>query len=343
MNVLHIAEKVAPEIQMSYPNDQDRIFSYLSLVQNKIWNSGLFHGSTSFFYVNLDQYGNIITPHGYNVLLGCNVGFRPIRISSQYSLFHANGNAEKAILDRNFSQEVTYLGESPVMIQIDDPWLKYCNSFISVVGSSCESRKFTDVSALDVNGNPIYTYIKQTKKSSRLVVCGEESVEKYVDVREGVRYSITAKPQCHKNIIVSRITSIVKDPTLGPVSYYLHYNGLSKLIARLEPFETRSEYKRYKVSGKCVQNNQVLGLFKQSKPLDIVSDSQKFISTNMEAIILIAKGFYQKIDKNDSQGGESFIQDGIRALREELRGHRVNTVEQIQVKVFNQTYKKNFA
>ena len=32
-----IANFVAPYVGMSYPNDQDRVFELLSLVQNKIW------------------------------------------------------------------------------------------------------------------------------------------------------------------------------------------------------------------------------------------------------------------------------------------------------------------
>lgn len=339
-----IADKVAPEIQMTYPNDQDRVFSYLSFVQKKIWNSGLFHNSTAFFHVNLDEFGNIITPHGYNVLLGCNVDFRPITITSQYSLFHANGDADASLRDKNFSQEVTYLGESPVTIQPNDSWFKSCNSFISVLGSSCESKKFTDISALGKNGKPIYTYYKETRRSSKLIVCGEEKLNSdNIDVRNGVRYAITNTPQFHKNIIVTQINGIFKDQTLGPVEYYLNSNGLSRLVARLEPFETHSSYKRYKVSGRCVRKNQVLGLFKMSEPIDIISESQYFISSNLEAIILIAKGFKMKFDKEDQQAGESFIQDGIKALREEIRGNRVNTIDRLQIKVESKIRKTNFA
>lgn len=344
--VSFIAEKIAPFIQLSWPNDQEAIFSYLSLAQQKIWRAGFFHNSIQHHYVNTDLNGNIITPHGYNILLGCNVNFKPVTITSHYSFFHCNGNGETALKDKNLYTETVFLGNSPVFFQPNDSWMKKSRMFVTVKGQICEERKFSDVSVLGLDGKPIYTYVKETKKGSKIVLCSQEKADSIgVEYRDGVRYAITAKPQFHKNILVSQILGIFKDQTLGPVEYYLtDESGFGRLCARLEPFETRSEYKRYKVSGHCIKKGQILGLFKMSKPVDIVSENQYFLSDNIEAIIAIVKSFKIKNDEEDIQKAQTFMNDGLNSLREEIRGGRVKVREHLQVES-NRDFSniKNFA
>lgn len=330
-----IAEFIAPYIGASYPNDKEKVFKNLSLVQDKIWRSGLFYDSTKYFYVQVDSDGNIITPHGYNVLLGCNIDFKPITLSHYHSVFHKNGTGERSLEDKNFFKESTFLGESPVMVQPNDLINKNNDYFITVQGGSCDAGKHTDVLALDKCDSPIYTYYKNTDddENTILVPCLPESNKNETKNREGIRFAISHQPQYHKEILVKSIYAIFKEETLSPVRYYLtdKETGVGTLMAELQPYDIKSSYKRYKISGKCIRRGQILGLFKRSAPVEIVSDEQLFLSGNKEAILLIAKGFYLKIDKEDVQKGDKFISDGIMALREEIQGNRVGKRESLQV------------
>lgn len=337
-----IAEFIAPYVGCSWPNDERKIFELMSLVQNKIWQSGKFHNSTKFFYVNVRSDRTIITPHGYNVLLGCNINFQPVNINSPNGLFHRNGPSEAPMVGGNFNTTIQYLGESPVTKQPNEAWCSPCGNhrftcdndyFITVVGENCSTKAHTLVSALGKNNKPIYTYYKEETGGEPTVCESEDIAATEIKYNEGVRYPILGQKVFYKDILVTNIYNIIKEPSLVPVEYYLteRRTGIGSLIARLEPYEIISKYKRYQISNNCIRKNCVLALFKQSKPVDIVSESQIFISDNKDAILCMAQGIYQIHEKQELNLGNGFIQQGLVALREELREESPNTNDKLQI------------
>lgn len=335
-----IAEFIAPYIGMSYPNDENRIFENLSLVQDEIWSSGKFYGSTKYFYAPIRSDNTIITPHGYNVLLGCNINFKSVNINGTSAIFHKNGPSETPLAENGFSKDVYHLGDSPVMFQPNGSWCKPCGPnkgkvdfYISVCGGDCEINKKTLVSSLGRNGKPIYTYFKEETGDKPIVCEDRDLIVEEIKYNEGVMYDVVGQHVNHKDIIVGDIYNIIKDPTISPVEYYLvnKETGVGTLMARLEPYETVSNYKIYQISKSCVRNNCVLGLFKRSKPVDIVDPSQILISNNKSAILSIAKGVHKKFAEDNIQLGETFIMGGINLLAKEVREQKPNSTARLQI------------
>jgi len=335
-----IAEFIAPYIGMSYPNDEQRIFETLSLVQDEIWSSGKFYGSTKFFYTPVREDNTIVTPHGYNVLLGCNINFKPVNINGTAAIFHKNGPAESPLALDGFSNDVYHLGDSPVMFQPNSQWCKPCGPsgckseyYIAVCGGDCEKDKKTLVSSLGCNGRPIYTYYKEETENKPIVCEDRDLADEEVKYNEGVMYPIVGQQVYYNDIIIGDIYNIIKDPTLNPVNYYLvnKDTNVGTLIARLEPYEVTSNYKIYQISKSCVKNNCVLGLFKRSKPSSIVDPAQILISDNKNAILSIAKGVQKKYSEDNIQLGEAFILGGINLLAKEVREQRPNSTAKMQV------------
>lgn len=340
MNLVgQIADEIAPYVGMSYPNDEKRLFDLLSLVQDQIWMSGKFYNSTKYFYTPVRDNNHIITPHGYNVLLGCNIDFKPVSINGVASIFHKNGPLEAPLKDTGFSRSVYHLGDSPVMIQPNDEWCSPCSSsspreyYVAVCGGGCDTGKETLVSALGCNKKPIYTYRKEETESEPIVCEDRDLQETEIRYSEGVVYPILGQKVYHENILVSEIYNIIKDPTTAPVEYYLvdKDTRVGVLTARLEPYETNAIYKRYQVSQSCVKAKCILGLYKKSKPVKIVDPSQIFISGNMQAIMSIAQGIDHKYSKGDIEKGMAYIRDGINLLNLEVREERPNKNSKLQV------------
>ena len=334
-----IADEIAPFVGMSYPNDEKRLFDLLSLVQDQIWMSGKFYNSTKYFYTPVRDNNLIITPHGYNVLLGCNIDFRPVSINGVASIFHKNGPLEVPLKQGGFSQSVYHIGDSPVMIQPNDEWCSPCKPktkrdyYIAVQGGGCETNKETLVSVSGCNGKQIYTYRKEETESEPVICEDRDLVETEIKYSEGVVYPILGKMVFHENIIISEVYNIIKDPTVSPVEYYLvdKETRVGVLTARLEPYETNAKYKRYQVSKSCVKGKCILGLYKKSKPVKIVDESQIFISDNMQAILSIAQGIDHKYSKGDIEKGMAYIRDGINLLNLEVREERANKNSKLQV------------
>lgn len=345
--VEQIAKIVSQYVNLSWPNDEENIFEILSLVQNEIWQSGKYYNSTRWFYVNTREDDTIITPHGFNVLLGLNVDFKPIQINDGYFLFHKNGPADVPLVTDKFQTSVYHLGDYPTFRNYAD----FCTSCegtekkcynITVKGLNCGTVKeppFTIISALDYNGRNIFTYYKDNKKNP-VCVCNPEP-DSQIDYINGIRFPITSNCVTYKNIKISKILNITKEPSLTPVEYYLNEVGSKNafLIARLEPFETNVNYKVYKITNqKCVKGKCILGLFKQSKPNDITHKQEFFISDNLNAIISIAKGVQFKFKENDIQRGNAFIIDGIRALSREVKEQSPSKKPTIQMETLGPSH-----
>jgi hypothetical protein len=341
ITVKEVAEFVAPYVGMSYPNDDIRLFELLSLVQARIWGSGRFYGSTKFFHVGVDGENNIITPHGYNVLLGCNMDFKPVTIHGMTSLFHKNGPAEAPISQKGFNAGAFHLGDYAVMYQPNDQWCVRCgimqpnkDYYIAVKSSdNCADVRFTTVSSLGCDGKPIYTYMKEASSMTPTVCGNEEIADGEIDYTEGVVYPIKGEQIAYNDIITTFVYSIRKEPTKTPVEYYLvdKETGQGFLTARLEPYETESKYKKYRVTGDCIKNKCILGLFKMSKPAEIKHESQLFVTDNRHAILCMAQSMDQLHNKQDFNTAEIFLQKSLIALREELREESPNAQNKMQI------------
>ena len=343
LTVGEVCRIIAKHVERTFPNDRESIYEILDLVKEKIWFSGKFYGSTKWGWCKVREDGTIITPHGYNVLLGVKPDNAPtMDIKDKYFLFHKNGPTSSIINDKNFNNSVVEYGEYPTLLPPD----KYFTGrggeewYVSVkspgLGISKDLR-IARVLARDYNGNIIYTYVfnnPEDPEQDGTRQLGPDEIDKYEGVIEGIDYAIKGVDVLYKNIKISSVYGIQKDPTVAPVEFWLYEakscaNGI--LMARMEPNETVSSYRSYKVPNKCIRSGWVYGLFKMSKPQKTCYDSELFLTDNRSAIISIAKGVYKQNYKDQMSEGRMFIDDGIRALNDELRENKSSQSSTIQV------------
>lgn len=344
LNAAQVAEKVAKYIKLCWPQDREAIFENLTLVEEQIWKSGKFHNSTAWFYVGVNSDGTLITPHGYNVLLGIDLNGKPAKIRDKQFLFHANGPGDVMLegVCKKLYSDVYDLGESPVMFQPTD--IEYCGcnrcnfsspkniQVITPAANYISNEQFTIVSGLNYKGNDIYTYEKEDENGVvESCLCSQEDSEDF-KVIQGVKYPISWKGFARCNVPFSRINNIIKSPTPVPVEYYVvGSNGCKKLIARLEPSQIVSRYRRYQLDTRCRGKTCVLALFKRSEPDPIQFDNQLFISRNRQAIISMAMAMDYKYNQSDPSRAVPYLSDAMAQLNAELKENRSNSLTSIQV------------
>jgi hypothetical protein len=327
---------VATKIGKRWPYDKEEIMDNLSLVAEEIWKSGVFKGSTKWAYVSVNSDNTIVTPHGYNVLLGLNQDFKPMKIRQDHFLFHQNGVGEKAVFEGS-NKDVIDLGEFPIFTLIER-LCKPCSGsecpsykIAARILGSCEGFPETRIYGNDQNGHPIYSYVKSENGLDEVCQCTQEEAEYYNDTVEGIRIKLTNTLQAF-DIQFSSITGIVKPATSSPVEYWaINHSGLAKMIARLEPFESSSSYRIYKVPKSCIKQACVFGLFKIKQPERYVDGSQAFISDNISSLISIAIGVDKKYKRDELQLGQQYIGDGVLSLANEVRESNSNAESPIQV------------
>jgi len=343
MLVGQIASQVAGYVQKCYPADKEDIFSLLTLVQDTIWKLGKFHNSTAYFHVNVHRDGTIVTPNSYNVLLGININSKPVPIKDQSFLFHQNGPGS-SMVDKVCSglyQNAYDLGESPVLFQPTDKNCR-CGSCGDVprnikVKTPSEgyvsNQQYSIVSGLDHKGNNIYTYETQDSEGQiETCLCTESQDEEDYSVIEGVRYPIFHEGVTRCNVPFTRINNIIKTPTPVPVEYYVvGKEGCETLIARMEPNQIVSKYRRYQLDTRCRNLSCVLGLFKRSEPDPVTYENQVFISRNMQAIISLCIAMDFKYNKTNPGAAVPYLNDALAQLNAELKENKSNTTRNIQV------------
>lgn len=339
MIVEEAAKLIAQRIGRSYPSDKKIIFSHLDLIAEHIWASGLFKDSTKWTYVSVGEDNKIISPDGYDVLLGVNINFKPITIRDSTFLFHSNGPAEAPIHDNYFYRNVIDLGRFPVNRLIDNlcnvcscdkPKCYYIGAKIL---NNCGTPPKTRIYGKNEKGDEIFTY--KVGEKEEVNICSEEDADVYEDAIQGVEIKLSERTTTPK-ILFSKVTSIVKEPSNSYVEYYA-IDSKTKVgvpIAKLSPFDIVSSYRLYQVPSSCVKKRCVFALFKMTKPSQIIDESQPFITDNKNAILSIAMGLDYKFNQGDLEKGETFLSTGIRDLAIELKEDEANTKTNIQFQKF---------
>jgi hypothetical protein len=338
---------IAPFIEKSWPNDKETIFNVLSLVNEEIWNSGLFPDSTKWAYVKVGQNGTITNPHGYSVLLGAKVGCDKFEVRDSYFMFHSNGPLREPDESSSFSKNIQFLGAYPTLINPQNDFQFKCGDRGFNIGvSACNlppSRfpPLTIISGLNLQGRPIYTYRFEDTRSDEVRIAEDDEITNYspddVDFEsgliEGVQFPITSNIIKFSNVAFSDVYNIVKQPTLTDVDYWLVDEATCKAtkIATLGPFQTRSAYNIYRIDNKCINSNCAFALFKREKPDPIINDSQFILTNNQNALISMAKGIHSMYYKEDINVGTAFITKALRDIGRELTQANPAASSKIQV------------
>ncbi len=348
MDARKAGELIAPYVELSWPNDQVKIFSILDLVQEIIWKSGFFEGSTKWATVRVQSDGTIVTPHTYPILVGAKIGHQKLDIKDSYFTIHENGSLKDPDESDYFSKNIQFVGSYPTLINhIDD--IKLCKKAYKIgVVSPCLPPSgvppLTTISANGVDGRRIYTYRFRERsdpeliEDDKIIEYGPDDVQIEDGVLEGIIYPVTNKLITYGNILVSEIYNIQKAPTLSRVDYYLldpdqkccAESGI--LVASLDPFETRSNYNVYRVVNRCINKGTVFGLFKKGRPEEIVNETQVILSNDKNGLISLAKGVQYKFFKDQKDKGDIFIADGLNSISQELVANNPGLINTPQIR-----------
>lgn len=356
INAKTAGELIAGYVEKSWPNDREEIFRILDLVQEVIWESGFFEGSTKWATVKVNPDKTIVTPRGYQILVGAKYGCSKMDIKDVYFTLHENGPLTEPEESESFSRNIQFLGSYPTLINhIEDS--KICKGGYRLgVISKClppsSTPPLTVVSAHDKQGKRIYTYRFDQSEEPEFVDEGDfgghgpNEVSLQEGILEGVVYPVTNKLIKYSNVIVSDIYNIQKDPSLSRVDYYLFdeaddgCKSRGILIASLDPFETVSKYNIYKIVDRCITKDRMYGLFKRNKPETLVNDSQLILTDNKRGLIALAKGVQYKYSKDDHSQGNAFLADGLDAISKELIANNPAFNQTLQIRNIRDTSSK---
>jgi len=331
------AQVIGSFIDCSYESSGNhaKLLRVLSLVNGYVWKKGIWPGMTAQFNVRLDRRtGQIITPHGYNVLLKVNISGEPISMGDEYFKFHQNGRGSlDECCGQNWSTRVIDLGYSPVLVQPNDP--AACDCYHVGVSTDGNPDLTKDIEVSLVKGYHVegdqepekVIYTSRLDTDLRLLaspcqcqpaeltsVTGEEIIE-------GVEFPINGKMIIFDDLCWGRVSGISKPVTNCPVDYWSvnSVTGNFFRIARLEPNETNSSYRRYKVPDQCCEYPNVLGLFKVSAPTPLVTFSQQLVFGDHECLISLSKAIDFLYYKNDADASAPFFARGLQCLEENYR------------------------
>ena len=344
MTADQICTMTADIIGMSYPNDKKKMFFLCQMANQEIWKQGKWHGMIKEFFVNTreDQNGYkfIITPNGYDVLLGVNLDSNPSRITNNWFQFHRNGNGsttkEKGW---NFTESVMDMGVFPVIeqprkrneisVESNDP------VYLAVRSRGCESDdvKLT-ISGENGIGDLHYSFPSTVNNPLvRSLANPEQTKVEKIEPTYGIEYKLTNKFSLYENVSWSNITSIHKDVTNNPVDIYaVHDSGESYLVATLAPHQKQSSYRRYMLPKELCGNSQcVHAMFKVSEPDNIEFGTQRMITENVTALIDMMIGMDYKYFKKDLNAGALYILSSVKALEDSTRENMSNHQSSIQV------------
>lgn len=332
MNAGLAGEKIAKFIDRSWPNDKKEIFNILRLGINKAWQQGKWIGMTAEFEVKIqkDSFGQnyIIAPPTHPILLAINVDGKPRTLRDKYFMFHRNGDGH--IRNRKgckWNQQVYDLGAVPVFNKNNINFCKGVTIGVRSIGPAGPNEKIV-ISGSYEDGKKIYTY----EAGNFGKACGCESSEETVETVSGVSLDINQNFNYISNIQFTDISNIYKTVTRSPIEVIaLTDDGNGYSIARLEPNQRFSKYRKYLIPDDICNQESVHGLFKISQQEEIVSLSDPLMISNEEALICFSKGIHQMYYKDQTELGAQFILQGIAILEKEKQEEESPTSFGIQV------------
>ena len=344
MTANDICELTADIIGMSYPSDKKKMFFLCRMANHEIWKQGKWHGMIKEFFVNTrtDQNGNkfIVTPNGYNVLLGVNIDAKPNRINNHWFQFHRNGNGSVTKENGwNYTTAVMDMGlgaviEQPrkrneISLDTKDP------VYLAVRSRGCESVDATlTISGENGIGDLHYSFPSTVNNPVvRSLANPLQTTVESIEPTYGIEYKLTNKFSLYENVSWSQINSIHKSVTNNPVDIYaVHDSGESYLIATLAPHQRQSSYRSYMIPKEaCGDTSCVHAMFKISEPEGIEFPTQNMIVDNVTALIDMIMGMDYKYFKKDLNAGAAYILSSVKALEDSTRENMSNHQSSIQV------------
>lgn len=332
MNAGQAGKLVSKFIDRIWPDDKAQIFEILFLAINKAWNEGAWFGMTKEGYVRVEYSKEgryVIGPADHPILLAININGEPQDIRSHHFKFHRNGNGriencngckwETDVIDKG---EVPYINEEK--INLNDGF------FVGVrpIGKPGPGEKIW-INGVHEDGSNIFTY---KKSSDKLDACGCLIDDSKIDTIRGIELDISEGYRYIKNVKFSDIKSITKTLTRTPVEVIaFDCNGKAQMMARLEPHQKRSNYRKYILPDRYCKYDSIHGLFKVAEQQEIISESDDILIKDPEALIALCKSIDLIYYKGQEDKGAGFFLQGITILEKKKREQESPDTFPIQV------------
>lgn len=313
-----------------------KVWRVIQLACNHAWGKGKWWGMTADFWCKIfleSKPGGkpyIVSPPGYDACLGINTDGKPRILRDDYFMFHKNGPGDIQGHDYcQWNRDVYDVGNVPIIHDINI----YENEGVMVgvrsLGSPGEDEYVT-IQGDTVDGNLSISYELQQKDSCNCLQASTDENESAVRTVQGLRIKVTNKFEYIDNVLLKSITSITKSFTRCPIEViFINSKGEGFITARLNPWDTESQYRKYYVPQGC--QGSVHGLFKIAKQPQIIDGSQPLIISNDEALLALCKGIHLKYYKEQFAAGAELLQSGIISLEEEMREKQSPIESPIQV------------
>lgn len=330
------AKLIAPYVKMTYGSNNDKLFQLLTLVNDRIWKEGSWHGMSKEFYVRTrfgpqgERY--IVPPYGYDVLLALNLDGNPSIPKDKWTQFHKNGYGtvdkscnwletaldygEHATINDIFCEKAANIKPNPIKIGA------------ITLGPEQTAPTVTISGEWDREG-PVFTFRKEEISSKRITPVNYEPKTEVVYGAELAIHDTTIRKI--DNIYWRSISAIRKTVTANPVEVYaFHSDGTVQLLTKIYPHQTISKNRRYMVPSQC-SSSVVHCMFKISEPEEIVSGTQPVLTRNREALISIAMGMNFLYNKEDPEPAAIYIASGFKSLNDEKREIEADEMENYQM------------
>lgn len=314
------ARLIAPHVEKAWPQHRADLFRILRMALNYAWNEGRWYGMSREYFIATHK-GNphsyFIGPKGFDVLLAINAAGKPRLTRGIEFQFHKNGYGSVTKEGTcAWFEDVMDLGESPILQQLN------ITSMLGVRALGPETGNPTvKIRGKYKDDNSVYTFVKE--KITVQETCGciastdDNEIIKTID---GLEIPISEKFTYISNICFKSIDSINKDITTNPIEIIaIDSTGEGKLLARLEPYEIESRYRKYIAPVDTICDNSVHALFKISPQGDINNDTQPLIISNEEALIALAMGIHKVYYTQEQTPGQMYLARGINALEKQKR------------------------
>lgn len=345
------AKVIAEYVGAIWPENQDKLFKLLTLVNKRIWKEGTWWGMNAEFFVKsrIGPQGEyyITCPPGYDILKAVNIDGNPTMQRDAYFQFHKNayGSIEKNC--GNWTQAVVDLGEHATINEISvgtkRPEKILIGACLTGKETGTSPVKFVRIDGEWDRDGKVWTYEKKTWSERR--IAGLNEPELY-DPIYGAKIALNDTIRFVENIYWKSIRSITKDITVNPVEVYaIHADQTLQLLTVMEPHETMSKNRRYLIPDSCVKRTCtctsstatcncvpiVHGIFKVSEPGAVAHNTQPIYTSDDEALISLAIAMKSLYTDRKPDEAVPYLLNGVKSLEDNNRENQSNDQQTIQV------------
>lgn len=320
MNAEIAGKLVSKFIDKQWPNDREQIFEILRLGVNKARQEGKWLGMTAEFFVKISKDRNgqkyFMAPQSHPILLAINGLKQGLSIRDKYFMFHRNGYGDiRNYSGCNWNQDVYDLGTIPYFNENNIDFDCGVKIGVRAVGQS-GPEEFVNINGIYKDGNKIFTY----ESNGFGKACGCKISNEDVNAVNGIGLPISNDFNYINNITFKEITSITKSITRTPVEIVaINEAGTAQVIARLDPNQRFSKYRKYLVPDNLCNRTCLHALFKIAEQEVITNPSDEIIISNEEALISLAKGIHNIYYKEQQDVGANYILQALSVLEKEKR------------------------